>query len=143
MAVAGPLGKTDFANQLGFEPGAAFHFRGGEAAAKATGFFRKIHERTIFLDQFVKSLMERFQDFLIEAGADFRGELQFLIFEIADDERAEMLAGAARLRVTADDEFLLAGPFEFHPRAASPPDFVCGILPLRDDAFKPAGFHLR
>ena len=58
MMVAGPFGEADFADEFGFEPGAASHFGGGEAATEAPGLFRKIGERAIaafyFLKFFVK-----------------------------------------------------------------------------------------
>jgi|SRR6185437_1762820 len=58
MAVARPFGETHFADELGVEPGATFHFSGGQAAAKAAGFFRQIDEGTIAPNQFLKSPVE-------------------------------------------------------------------------------------
>jgi hypothetical protein len=58
MIVARPFGEADFANELGIEPGAAFHFGGSQAAAEAAGFFREIHKRAIGPGEFLKFLVE-------------------------------------------------------------------------------------
>src|SRR4051812_34245629 len=58
VAVAGPFGEANFADEFWVEPGAAFHFGGGEAAAKAAGFFREIHEWAIGPSQFLELLMK-------------------------------------------------------------------------------------
>ena len=54
------------------------------------GFFREVDEGASGRDEFLKFLVERLQEFLIEAGADLGGEHQFFGFVIADEQGAKM-----------------------------------------------------
>ena len=63
--------------------------------------------------------MQRRQQFLVEAGAHVAHPAQISLVVLAQYQRAEMRSRTFRRSETADDEFLVAGDFDFQPLAAA------------------------
>src|SRR5712671_6960181 len=74
------------------------------------------------------------QRFAIVTRPHHAGVFKFAILVITDEQRAESYPRALRIRVPADDEFLLINAFELQPIGGSPMN-VGAVRMLRNEAF--------
>src|SRR5436190_9124592 len=101
-AVAGPFGKADLCDQLRFDPSAEPHLRSTNTLTElAATFCRKIYEGALVPAQRLKLMEQRAQRGLVEAGAYFAGERQFVAFVITNQQGSEEISCAFWLGVAA------------------------------------------
>src|SRR5437016_2669507 len=106
LAFVGPFGKLDFCHQLRLDP---------VRAAGAVNLFAKgVYIGLQFLQQLPQSRMSGMSE--SAAGVAHVNEPAVLVIQPKND-RAEVLAAAARVGITADDALLAAGNFDLQPVA--------------------------
>jgi hypothetical protein len=135
-SVVRPLGEGHLGDQLRSGP---VHTRAHEFPGRA---FREGGVRQLEGGQLPAQLP---QQGLGKTGTDLSGEDQLRRIVVApvipDEQRAQALARALRLGVTADDEFLAADAFGFQPARAAAA--AVGLAPaLGHDPFEPAAARL-
>jgi hypothetical protein len=106
LAVAGALGEAELRDQLWLHP-------------DEISLARRIDERRLRAPTPGELTMEIGERRFREAGADLARVAEPLAVEGADQQRAEMLAGAARRAETADHEFLLGAHLHLAPRGGA------------------------
>jgi hypothetical protein len=80
----------------------------------------------------LQSVIDVFQEYVRESGADSAGEKQSPALTITNQQRPEVLAGALRLGVAADDKLLLLGQLDFDPSTATPSTLIKRVRPFSD-----------
>ena len=125
LAVARPLRKDDFADEIGLHP--------MRVAPQPSGRRRR-ERRRLDLDAIEPGAQVE-RHLVREAGAHLAGEDQAFTFVVADEQRAETRAHPFGIGEAADDELLPLHAFRLHP-AAVPSRAIRLIAPLRDDSFE-------
>src|SRR5215467_10944735 len=95
LAVCGPLDERNLHDDFGSHPVCA-------NARQSFGF----REWRVWDLELVQPSTKRQQQFRVEAGADFAGEDEIILIEVAYEQRAETDAAALRICESANDEFL-------------------------------------
>jgi hypothetical protein len=132
LAVVGPLGKADLADEPRLDP---VHPPGRRQAAPA--------ERRIGPFQAREPVVQAQQGLAAEPGADLARVDQFAVtVVVTEEQRAESDPGALRVGVAADDELLPVLALELQPVPVASA-LVGGIGPLGDQALPavPAGLR--
>jgi hypothetical protein len=80
----------------------------------------------------LQTVIEVFQEFVRESATDSAGKEELVGLIVTNQQRAEILAGAFWLGVSADHELLLAGQLDFDPGTATPSTLVKRIGPFSD-----------
>src|SRR3954447_5104233 len=103
--VGGPLGEADLRHQLRLHPGRATH--AGNLVVAREG-----PRRPLALAHLGADLVQRRA---VEPGADLSGVDQLAVAVVAEQERTELLARAARCGEAADHDFLAVLALELQP----------------------------
>src|SRR3954469_4104921 len=125
LAVAGPLGELDFADEFRAHPVGVAAERTRRPRIEGA---RRLLERVEAAPQVDGGLVAK-------AGADLAGEHEAWAVVVADEQRADPDAAALRIGEPADDELLALRAFRLHP-AAMAARLVRTIAQLRDNPFE-------
>src|SRR5262245_9896525 len=132
LAVARPLGKDHFADQLRFHP--------MRVAAQRSGGRRG--ERTCLLLDPVEPRAQIDGEFVRESGADLAAEHEVTTLVVPDEQRSKSCPCPLRIGEPTDDEFLALDEFGLEPPAVTS-RAVWLVAPLRHDAFESCAACLR
>src|SRR5688572_6369529 len=137
MIVACPLGERNLANELRLDPVATLHFGTSHSLPEPTGLrLWQIDERTFGTSQRFKLFVERPKQSLVETGAYFGDEIQFITIKVADENSAEKVPRSFRLSIASNDELLGVDYLNLPPTTTPLTNLVLGIQILGNNAFQ-------